>query len=617
MADFTKVYEIRFNTKHAEQSLTKLKRKLASFNRTVLKMNKGALIAFNGLSKGAHDYKRSVLAVDRVTDRLSRNIRNKIGRDGSKSFRKMANEARMANRSVNQLGRKQARSGGRRGPGLGLVGVGSGAIGVYAAQRGMRASIGMARTFNKSMAEVSTLIPGNAKRIQELRKAVMKLAEDTGKPLEDLTGGLYQTISAFGDNEDTMKRLEIATRASVAGVSSTEEALNLLSAVTKGYGDTSEEATKKASDLAFETVKLGQTTFPELAASMGRVIPLAAGLGSSQEELFATMATLTGVTGNTAEVSTQLASIYTGLLKPTEAMTKLAKKNGFESAAQMVKVRGLARTFDILKEETKGNEQALGELLGRKEGIIAMMALSGGSADTFKEKLLKLKEATGTTDTAYREMIDGVDKSGHKIDKAEAKFKNFATTLGEIVLPVLGDVAEGMANALGFFERKKSRQDVLAGAEKQARELVESGAEVPELKAARDRIKMLAVEEGKARLFQTAEESSAKKELLGGAGRAAGYLESTIKDYEAYRQAGDVEGHAKTGRQILRKQEERSEILAEGGVAGGRGGGSMGNNVNIKQINNIKTGASQRDIDRALNSNGKKLKKLIQQPASQ
>ena len=51
------------------------------------------------------------------------------------------------------------------------------------------------------------------------------------------------------------------------------------------------------------------TTFPELAASIGRVVPVAAKMNVAQEELFAGFATLTGVTGSAAEVSTQLAGI--------------------------------------------------------------------------------------------------------------------------------------------------------------------------------------------------------------------------------------------------------------------------------------------------------------------
>ena len=83
-----------------------------------------------------------------------------------------------------------------------------------------------------------------------------------------------------------------------------------------------------ACDLAFETVRLGQTTFPELAASMGRVVPLAASLKLSQEELFAAMATGTGVTGGAAEVSTQLRAVLQSLLDPSKELEKEFKKMG-------------------------------------------------------------------------------------------------------------------------------------------------------------------------------------------------------------------------------------------------------------------------------------------------
>ena len=120
------------------------------------------------------------------------------------------------------------------------------------------ASTKMGMDFNKSMANVATLIPGNVERVNELKQSVLDLSIETGKSAQDISAGLYQVISAFGDSADAAKQLEVAVKAATAGVSTTEEAINLLSAVTKGYGDTSLEAMEKVSDLAFMTVKLGQ-----------------------------------------------------------------------------------------------------------------------------------------------------------------------------------------------------------------------------------------------------------------------------------------------------------------------------------------------------------------------
>lgn len=60
------------------------------------------------------------------------------------------------------------------------------------------------------------------------------------------------------------------------------------------------------------------TSFEQLAAALPAVVGQAAQLGVSFEEVSAVMATLTSVTGNTSEVSTQLASVLT-------ALTDLAK----------------------------------------------------------------------------------------------------------------------------------------------------------------------------------------------------------------------------------------------------------------------------------------------------
>ena len=78
----------------------------------------------------------------------------------------------------------------------------------------------------------------------------------------------------------------------------------------RAYGMEWEEV-NRVSDIAFQTIKLGQTTMGELASSIGGTVPLAATLGVSLEEVMGAMAALTGVTGTTAEVATQLEGIFT------------------------------------------------------------------------------------------------------------------------------------------------------------------------------------------------------------------------------------------------------------------------------------------------------------------
>lgn len=298
------------------------------------------------------------------------------------------------------------------------------------------------RQFGEGMANVATLIPGSQKRVRELSGDVQDLAIETGKSTSDLTDGLYNVVSAFGDTADSTKILDINARAARAGLASTTDAINLTSAVTKAYGDTSAAAVRDASDLALLTVRLGQTTFPELAASVGRVTPLTKALNVSQEELFGTMATFTGVTGGAAEVSTQLRGVLQSLMSPTADAAKALEEAGYESGEALVKQRGLAGAVGFLTDAAKKSGQPLAKYVSSIEGQTLALALTGAQSDDYRKKLKAMSDAQGTTREAFNEATTGVNESGFALDQAKAKAEVLAQRAGEGLAPALVDVLD-------------------------------------------------------------------------------------------------------------------------------------------------------------------------------
>jgi TP901 family phage tail tape measure protein len=130
------------------------------------------------------------------------------------------------------------------------------------------AAINASLKFNTAMANIASLIPGNTARIQELKTGVQDLSVEFGKSTAEMSAGLYEYIGAFGDTADTMANLENAARLAVAGAATVQEAILATTAVTKAYGDSSAEATAHVADLIQMTVNLGQTTMPQLTASI-------------------------------------------------------------------------------------------------------------------------------------------------------------------------------------------------------------------------------------------------------------------------------------------------------------------------------------------------------------
>ena len=293
------------------------------------------------------------------------------------------------------------------------------------------------------MSNVQTLLTGTqdeiAAKVSKYGDIVKEVSRATGLETSNLTDGLYQVVSAFGDVDDAAKIMEIAAKSAKAGNAETSDAVNLLSAVTKGYGDISAEANQKAADLAFTTVRLGQTSFPELASSMGKVIPLCATMKVSEEELFGAMATLTGVTGGTAEVSTQLKATIQGFMQPTTAMTSALKKMGYENGQVAIESLGLQGALDALKESVNGDELAFAGMFSSVEAKTAVLALAGAQSEDFTNKTKEMYSATGAAESAF-------DTQTANLKGTLGKLKQAASTavieLGEKFLPVVQMLAE-------------------------------------------------------------------------------------------------------------------------------------------------------------------------------
>ena len=303
------------------------------------------------------------------------------------------------------------------------------------------AAIRASTDLNAAIANVASLgVP--AERVNELKTSVQDLAIEVGKSTGDMADGLYQVISAFGDTADTVSILEINARAAAAGLATTTDAINLTSAVTKGYGDVSAEAVGKVADLAFQAVKLGQTTFPELASSMGQVVPIAASMGARQEELFAVMATLTGVTGSASEVATQLRGALQALMAPTTATQEVMATLGYESGQAMVEQLGLVGAIKALVQASQESGQPLQQFMGSIEGQTLALALAGPQADAYREKLRAMERAAGSTDKAFEAQTEGINSAGFTMAQVRAKTEVLMQRLGDGLAPALLKVLE-------------------------------------------------------------------------------------------------------------------------------------------------------------------------------
>jgi TP901 family phage tail tape measure protein len=334
-------------------------------------------------------------------------------------------------------------------------------VGVTAAVVGMAATCGkQAADVEKAMAQTRTLLTGTADetkaRTAELTQDVMNISRVTGRVSTEIAAGSYQVISAFQDTADTASILETATKAAIAGQAETVDTVNALAAVTKAYGDTSARAVTHVSDLSFETIRLGQTTMPELANGIQKASGSAAALHVSQEELYAGFATLTGVIGNTDTVGTALNTLYTKMLKPSKALSKAVESLGYKSAYAMVQQEGLGGTIKKLGQYAGGDATKFAALFSMRDLKAAQGILN--TMDVYEQKLSELQDADGATDRAF---MTSINNWNDMFGIASNKVSVFAQQVGMKLLPYAKDfLSDAMPKIDGLMDT------VLAGIDK-------------------------------------------------------------------------------------------------------------------------------------------------------
>ncbi|MDA0064519.1 phage tail tape measure protein [Brachyspira hyodysenteriae] len=88
----------------------------------------------------------------------------------------------------------------------------------------------------------------------------MAFSKEIGKVPEEVVPALYQSLSAGVPRENVFEFLKTAGEAAIAGVAELKTSVDGLTSVTNAYG-TEVLNVNRASDIMFQTVKLGKTDF--------------------------------------------------------------------------------------------------------------------------------------------------------------------------------------------------------------------------------------------------------------------------------------------------------------------------------------------------------------------
>lgn len=305
---------------------------------------------------------------------------------------------------------------------------------------------------DKGLREVNTLFGLTGKAAQtsfaELQKGVAGLSKEVGIAQSTITQGLYQAISAGVPRENVFDFMQVASKAAVAGVSDVETAVDGITSIVNAFGLSAKDA-QSVADSMFTSVKQGKLTFDQLSSSIFQVAPAAAAAGVGMKETLAAIATLTGTGTPAAVATTQIRAALVGLQRPSEDMTKIFQKLGFENAQTAIKAKGLQFALDAVADAAGGDAGKLQTLLGSVEAVAAANVLAGTGAGKFKENLDGQAQAAGATQKAFEEMEQSTSR---KLERMKVTVQNLSITLGNVLLPIVEKAAAFVAELAEKFQ---------------------------------------------------------------------------------------------------------------------------------------------------------------------
>lgn len=323
------------------------------------------------------------------------------------------------------------------------------------------------RAFHHQLAEINTIAKLSRSELKTLGNELVEISKKYGFSIGDVTKGAYNALSASIPADKLISFMDVAGRSAIAGVAEINTAVDALTSVINGY-QLDVNKTEKVSDIFFETIRLGKTTFAELNESIGKVIPIAASAGISFAEVSAGLATMTRQGLNTEMSATALRGAIAELLAPNEKLKVILAQITKEQNVLHWSALGLQRTLDLVAKSVNNDTTKMSELFGNIRALTGVLQMVGDNSRMAARDLDLVTNSAGAMGKAFAETSSTAQTS---MNRFKAKIAEITRDIGGAVTPLQTWLADLGSNAINVFgsigtAAKSAADKVISGMER-------------------------------------------------------------------------------------------------------------------------------------------------------
>ena len=318
----------------------------------------------------------------------------------------------------------------------------------------LRESVGESIKFQRAISEVLliTMAPleGSMREttstFRSLTDEAANMAKRFNVDLGQAVEGIYQTISnQFVEVSERTQIMEASMKLAKVGVIDLKDSVLLMTGVLNAYGMSSQNADRVAAQF-FRTIQLGRVRGKELADTLGSVIPVAAQLGVSLEEVTASYVSLTigGIEAHKAATGMRQAML--ALLKPSENLKEILRELGYSNPEQIVQAEKFVGALKLISVESKNMGSEYVKSIRRIRAFTTASALTRDDAQAYEEAVAAMsKSASEHLDQLYAKFKEmPAEALTHEINKLKV---TLTQELGSAIVQALSFVLQWVGGA--------------------------------------------------------------------------------------------------------------------------------------------------------------------------
>lgn len=312
-------------------------------------------------------------------------------------------------------------------------------------------AVDTAAEFEQKMDEVAAVSGANAEQMAQLNELAMELGADTKFSASEAADGLLYMAQAGWTTDDMLNGLKGVMDLAAASGEELGESSDIVTNALTAFGLTASDSARFADVLA-QAAASSNTDVHNMGETFKYVAPVAGALGYSIEDTAVAIGLManSGIKGS--EAGTSLRAALTRMANPVENADRAMQALNLSLTNADGSMKPLSEIMDQLRSSFSGLTQEeqvqYAAMLAGQEAMSGLLAIVNASDESYQALSEQIKNSAGAADE-MAQIMQGNFRG--QTEELGGKVETLAIQMGNILIPVLGNVVDAIGNVVEWF----------------------------------------------------------------------------------------------------------------------------------------------------------------------